>query len=229
MPDIRLPDGSVRQFDEPVSGLDLAASIGSGLAKAAVAVRVNGEMRDLTRLIDSDAEVAVVARESDEGLELLRHDAAHVWPRRCRSCSPVRRSPSAPRSRTASTTTSSANEPFTPDDLAAIEETHGRRSSTATRRSSARSGTGMTRRLLSREGETSRPRMGRRAAGAMRSRLYRQGDWLDSVPRPHLPSTGKLRKAFKLMQVSPAPIGVATPATRSCSASTAPRGATTRS
>ena len=78
MPNITLPDGSDRQFDNAVSGAEIAASIGEGLARAAVAVRVNGGLWDLTRAIEDDATVEIVVRDSDDGIELLRHDAAHV-------------------------------------------------------------------------------------------------------------------------------------------------------
>ncbi|MDD3289057.1 MAG: TGS domain-containing protein, partial [Alphaproteobacteria bacterium] len=75
---ITLPDGSVREFPSPVTGADLAASIGAGLAKAAMAVKVDGEMRDLTRVIDRDAKVEIITRKSAEALELIRHSTAHV-------------------------------------------------------------------------------------------------------------------------------------------------------
>ena len=75
---ITLPDGSARQFDQAVSGAELAADIGPGLAKAALAVRVDGELRDLSLSIEKDAEVAIITSKSEEALELLRHDAAHV-------------------------------------------------------------------------------------------------------------------------------------------------------
>ena len=75
---VTLPDGSRRPFDGPPSGGEVAASIGPGLAKAAIAVKVDGEVRDLARPIESDAAVEIVTRRSDEALELIRHDAAHV-------------------------------------------------------------------------------------------------------------------------------------------------------
>ncbi|MHB8236807.1 MAG: TGS domain-containing protein, partial [Acidithiobacillus ferrivorans] len=78
MPDIQLPDGSHRQFPEPLSGLALAQAIGSGLAKAAVAMRVNGRLKDLSTMLDQDAEVAIVTRESADGLEVIRHSTAHL-------------------------------------------------------------------------------------------------------------------------------------------------------
>jgi threonyl-tRNA synthetase len=78
MPVITLPDGAKRAFDHPVSGAELAAAIGPGLAKAALALKVDGEMKDLATTLDRDAAVAIVTRKSPEALELLRHDAAHV-------------------------------------------------------------------------------------------------------------------------------------------------------
>ena len=76
---ITLPDGSVRNFDGPVTGAALAADIGPGLAKAALAVKVDGELRDLSRTIETDAGVEIVTRDHEDALELLRHDAAHVF------------------------------------------------------------------------------------------------------------------------------------------------------
>ena len=78
MPKITLPDGSVQEFDAATRGAEIAASIGKSLARDAVAVRVDGELWDLNRDIDADAAVEIITRESDDGLELLRHDAAHV-------------------------------------------------------------------------------------------------------------------------------------------------------
>src|SRR6201999_663902 len=78
MINISLPDGSVRQFDKPVSGADIAASIGPGLAKAALAVRIDGKMKDLATVVDRDAKIGIVTSKDPDALELLRHDAAHV-------------------------------------------------------------------------------------------------------------------------------------------------------
>ena len=75
---ITLPDGSKKEFDGPISGMEVAASIGVGLAKAALAVVVDGAQWDLDRTIEADASIAIITRDSDEGLELLRHDCAHV-------------------------------------------------------------------------------------------------------------------------------------------------------
>src|SRR6266566_2262223 len=75
---VTLPDGRRREFPGPVTGAELAAAIGPGLARAAVAVKIDGRPRDLAALIDHDASVAIITRDSPEGIEILRHDAAHV-------------------------------------------------------------------------------------------------------------------------------------------------------
>ena len=75
---VALPDGGARSFDRPVTGADVAADVGPGLAKAAIAVRVDGEVRDLHRPLDGDAGIEILTRRSAEALELIRHDAAHV-------------------------------------------------------------------------------------------------------------------------------------------------------
>src|SRR5260370_9030543 len=80
MINISLPDGSVRSFEKPVSGADIAASIGPGLAKAALALRVDGKMVDLSSIVDHDAKIGIVTSPDPQALELLRHDAAHVLP-----------------------------------------------------------------------------------------------------------------------------------------------------
>ena len=81
---ITLPDGSVRQFDGPITGAELAADIGPGLAKAALAIKIDDELIDLSRSIDCDSTVEIITRKSDDALELIRHDAAHVMARSTR-------------------------------------------------------------------------------------------------------------------------------------------------
>ena len=78
MPTLSLPDGAARSFDVPVTGADLAASIGPGLAKAALLVEVDGELRDLSRPIEDDAAVRVITARDEDALEVIRHDAAHL-------------------------------------------------------------------------------------------------------------------------------------------------------
>ena len=123
MINISLPDGSVRKFDKPVSGAEIAASIGPGLAKAALALRVDGKMvrprpRRRPRRQDRHRDVDATPRRWSCCATTRRT----CWPRRCRNSIPARRSRSARRPRTASITTSCASEPFSPEDFAKIEQ-----------------------------------------------------------------------------------------------------------
>ena len=228
---ITLPDGSTRRYPGPVTGQQIAADIGPGLAKAALAVKVDGVLRDLMREIPRDARVEIVTRDSEEALDLLRHDCAHVMAEAVQELYPG-----------------------TPDHLRSgnrrrlllrfrpqravhagrFREDRGAgctRSSTATRRSCAKSGTARERGRAFREDrrDPTRPSMSATLPAGEDITIYRQGDWLDLCLGPHLPSTGKLGKAFKLMKLSGAYWRGDPQRTRSCSASTAPAGATRRS
>ena len=109
MPAIRLPDGSVRQFEHPVSVHDVAASIGAGLARAALAGRVDGKLVDTRFVIDHDADLAIVTDKDADGVDILRHSTAHLLAYAVKTLFPERRSPSDRRSKTASTTTSATS------------------------------------------------------------------------------------------------------------------------
>jgi threonyl-tRNA synthetase len=122
---ITLPDGSVRNFDKPVSGAELAASIGPGLAKAALALVVNGEKKDLAHVIGGDAAVAIVTRDSEGALELLRHDAAHVMAEAVQELYPGVQVTFGPSTEDGFYYDFYREEPFTPDDLVKIEKRMG--------------------------------------------------------------------------------------------------------
>src|SRR5690606_9025788 len=122
MPNIRLPDGSVRQFDGAVTGVEIAGGIGKGLARDAIAIRVNGALWDLAREIEDDASVAIITRDSEEGLELLRHDAAHVLAEAVKELWPETQVTIGPAREDGCYYDFARGEPFTPEDLAAIEE-----------------------------------------------------------------------------------------------------------
>ena len=122
MPKITLPDGSERQYDNAITGAAIAAGIGEGLARAAVAVRVNGELWDLTRDIDDDATVEIVVRDSDDGVELLRHDAAHVLAEAVKELWPETQVTIGPAIENGFYYDFAREEPFTEDDLATIEQ-----------------------------------------------------------------------------------------------------------
>ncbi|NNL64379.1 MAG: TGS domain-containing protein, partial [Woeseiaceae bacterium] len=121
MPTITLPDGSSRQYDDAISGAKIAEGIGAGLARAAVAVRVNGELWDLTRDIESDANIEIVVRDSDDGVELLRHDAAHVLAEAVKELWPETQVTIGPAVENGFYYDFARDEPFSTDDLNKIE------------------------------------------------------------------------------------------------------------
>ncbi|ALE17683.1 Threonyl-tRNA synthetase [Altererythrobacter epoxidivorans] len=205
---ISLPDGSVREMEQGSTPADVAAAIGPGLAKAAIAARVDGELRDINRPFDGDAELALVtSRDEEDALELARHDYAHVlaeavqalWPGTQITFGPATDDGfyydvKAPESR----------DPFSMDDLPAIEEKM---------REIIRADKPLTREVWSRqqlidkweaEGEVFKAEWARELPEGEELTVYRSGeDWLDMCRGPHLASTGKLDPdAFKLMRVA---------------------------
>ena len=199
---ITLPDGSVREFDGPITGAALAADIGPGLAKAALAVEVDGELRDLSRDIDKDATVAIVTVRDDQALELLRHDAAHVFAEAVQELYPGTQITFGPATEDGFYYDFHRNEPFTPDDFEAME---------ARMREIVDRDETITREIWDRAEAIAHFEAANEAFKAehigtidadAEISIYRQGDWLDLCTGPHLPSTGKLGKAFKLMKLA---------------------------
>ena len=203
MPNITLPDGSVRQFANATSGAEIAASIGKSLARDAVALRVNGELYDLSRSIDADVAIEVVTRESPDGLELLRHDAAHVLAEAVKELWPDTQVTIGPAIENGFYYDFARAEPFTEDDLSRIEERMQQivdRDELIVREVWERD---EAVRVLSRHRRRpTRPRSSQAFRPTSRITLYRQGEFIDLCRGPHLPSTGKLGKAFKLTRVS---------------------------
>ena len=199
---VTLPDGKEREFAGPVSGAEIAAAIGPGLAKAAIAIRVDGRVRDLAAPIDHDAAVAIVTRDAPEGLEILRHDAAHVMAEAVKELYPEAQVTFGPATDTGFYYDFARAEPFTPEDLARIEERM---------RAIVRRDEKITREVWDRDdaraffagiGEIYKAEyIGEIPAGEEIS-LYRQGGFVDLCTGPHLPSTGHLGQAFKLMNVA---------------------------
>ena len=122
MINISLPDGSVRKFDKPVSGADIAAAIGPGLVKAALAVRVDGKLKDLSSVVDHDAKIGIVTSRDPEALELLRHDAAHVLAQAVQELYPGTQITFGPATEDGFYYDFVRAEPFTPEDFAKIEQ-----------------------------------------------------------------------------------------------------------
>jgi len=202
MPNITLPDGSVRQFDAATTGADIAASIGEGLARAAVAVKIDGEMYDLTRDIDSDVQLEIITRDSDDGLELLRHDAAHVLAEAVKELWPETQVTIGPAIENGFYYDFAREEPFTEDDLAVIENRMQEivdRDETIEREEWDRDEAVEFFRGI---GEAYKAEIIGSIPAGESITLYRQGEFIDLCRGPHLPSTGKLGKAFKLTHVS---------------------------
>ncbi len=202
MPTITLPDGSEKQFDAVTRGAEIAASIGKSLARDAVAVRVDGELWDLTRDIEDDAAVEIITRESDEGVELLRHDAAHALAEAVKELWPDTQVTIGPAIENGFYYDFSREEPFTEDDLQVIEA----RMKEIVDRDEA-----IEREVWDRDeavaffrgiGEEYKAEIIASIPAGESITLYRQGDFIDLCRGPHLPSTGKLGKAFKLTHVS---------------------------
>ncbi|MDH5621022.1 MAG: threonine--tRNA ligase [Gammaproteobacteria bacterium] len=202
MPKITLPDGSVRQFDTSVSGKDVAASIGAGLAKAAVAVRVDGQLWDLTRSIEDDAKLEILTRDSEAGLELLRHDAAHVLAEAVKELWPDTQVTIGPAIENGFYYDFARKEAFTDADLETIE---------ARMKEIVDRDEPIVREVWERDkaaaffrgiGEAYKAEIIESIPSDEDLTLYRQGDFIDLCRGPHLPSTGSLGKAFKLTRVS---------------------------
>ena len=202
MPKITLPDGSVRSFDATTTGAEVASSIGKSLARDAVAVRADGHLWDLSRDIESDAAVDIVTRDTDDGLELLRHDAAHVLAEAVKELWPDTQVTIGPAIENGFYYDFAREEPFTEDDLEVIEK----RMQDIVDRDEA-----IDREVWARDeavkffrsiGEEYKAEIIESIPSDEALTLYRQGNFIDLCRGPHLPSTGKLGKAFKLTRVS---------------------------
>ncbi len=201
MPVITLPDGSRREFDHPVSLMEVAASIGTGLAKAALAGRVDGKLVDLSWVIDGDAEVAIVTGRDVEGVEIIRHSTAHLLAQAVKSLFPSAQVTIGPVVDNGFYYDFSYERPFTPDDLAAIErkmEELAAQSLPVERREMPRDEAVD---FFLRQGECYKAEIIRDIPADQPISLYRQGDFIDLCRGPHVPDTGRL-KAFKLMKIA---------------------------
>ncbi|WP_374384615.1 threonine--tRNA ligase [Dongia sp.] len=199
---ITLPDGAKREFPGPVTGTELAASIGPGLAKAALAIKFDGKVRDLSTVIAADAKVEIVTRTHTDALELLRHDCAHVLAEAVQELFPGTQITFGPSTENGFYYDFFRNEPFSVEDFAAIEK----KMKEIVDRDEA-----ITREIWTRDqaveyfktiGERFKAEWIGEIPADEDISIYRQGKWLDLCTGPHLPSTGKLGKAFKLMKVA---------------------------
>jgi len=203
MVNVTLPDGSVRPFEGPVTVAQVASSIGAGLAKAALAGRVDGKLVDTSHVIDADAQLSIVTAKDAEALDLIRHDAAHVMAQAVQELYPGTQVTIGPSIEDGFYYDFAREQPFTPDDLVAIEKRMDeivKRDLPIQREVWERED---AKRAFAALGETYKVQIIDEVipAGEELS-IYRQGDWFDVCRGPHLPSTGKLPRAFKLMKLA---------------------------
>ena len=199
---LTLPDGSVREFPGPVTGFDVAAEIGSGLAKAALAIRLDGEMRDLATEITQDGELSVVTAKDEDALELIRHDAAHILAQSVQELFPGTQVTIGPAIENGFYYDFAREEPFSTEDFEAIEKRMADIIDQDLK---------IERQVWDRNeaidyfksiGEAYKAEIIQDLPENEMITVYRQGEWLDLCRGPHLPSTGKLPKAFKMMKLA---------------------------
>ena len=201
MPKIRLPDGAVKAFDVPVTVADVAAAIGPGLAKAALAGKVDGKLVDTSHVIDRDAALAIVTDKDADGLEVLRHSTAHLLAYAVKELFPDAQVTIGPVIEDGFYYDFSYKRPFTPEDLEAIEKKMAEL---------AKKDEPVTRRVMPRDdavayfkaqGEHYKAEIIASIPGGDEISLYAEGRFTDLCRGPHVPSTGRLR-IFKLMKVA---------------------------
>lgn len=202
MPTLTFPDGNIRDYASGVTALEVAKSISSGLAKKVLAVKLDGELLDASRPITTDAKIELVTAKDPEGLELIRHDASHVMAEAVQELFPGTQVTIGPVIDNGFYYDFHREEPISEDDFAAIEKKMAF--------------------IINRNDKFERVEMDRTEAIAMFKEMgehfkaeliedlpesetitvYKQGKWFDLCRGPHLPSTGKIGKAFKLMKVA---------------------------
>ena len=201
MPNIRLPDGAVKGFSGPVTVAEIAKAIGPGLARAALAAKVNGKLVDTSYVIGGDAQLAIVTEKDKDGLEVIRHSTAHLLAQAVKELYPEAQVTIGPVIEDGFYYDFAYQRPFTPEDLAAIE---------AKMTELANADQKVNRRVMPRDeavkffrnlGEIYKAEIIAGIPDKEAISLYGQGNWVDLCRGPHVPSTGKL-KAFKLTKVA---------------------------
>ena len=201
MPTITLPDGSQRSFDKPVTVMDVAADIGPGLAKAALAGKVAGKLVDTSYLIENDQELSIITERDEEGVDVIRHSTAHLLAQAVKSLYPDAQVTIGPVIDDGFYYDFAYKPGFGPDDLIAIEKKM---------EELANSNFEVTRSVMKREqaveffrnmGEEYKAKIIEDIPKGEELSLYKQGEFIDLCRGPHVPNTGKL-KAFKLMKLA---------------------------
>lgn len=198
---VTLPDGSQRQFDHPVSIHDIAYDIGAGLARAALAGKVNGKLVDTSHVINDDAEVAIVTDRDEEGLDIIRHSTSHLMAQAVKQLYPEAQVTIGPVIEDGFYYDFSYPEGFTPDDLQKIEKRMEElvKEDLPVRREEISRDAGID--MFRDMGEIYKAEILEDIPKDETLSVYRQGDFVDLCRGPHVPSTGKL-KAFKLMKLA---------------------------
>jgi len=201
LPNITLPDGSVKSYPGPVTVAEVAQSIGAGLARAALAGKVDGKLVDLGFRIGADAEVSIVTGKSPEGLEILRHSTSHLMAQAVQELYPGAQVTIGPVIENGFYYDFSYKRPFTPEDLAAIEKRMAEivKKDLPVHRRTMRRDEAV--KFFESIGEKYKAEIIAAIPEKEEISLYGQGDWIDLCRGPHVPSTGKL-KVFKLMRVA---------------------------
>lgn len=199
---LTLPDGAKREFEAPLDGLALAKSISTSLAKKALALKLNGELVDLSTVLDKDSEVAVITAADAEGVEIIRHDAAHIMAEAVQELFPGTQVTIGPVIENGFYYDFARDEPFSLNDLEKIE---------AKMHEIVKRDEPIVREVWERKeavkhfmeiGEKYKAEIIESIPGDEPITIYRQGQWKDLCRGPHLPSTGKLGKAFKLTKLA---------------------------
>ena len=199
---LTLPDGATQQFDKPLTGIAFAESISKSLAKKALALKINGEAVDLATVIDSDCEIAVLTASDEEGVDLMRHDCAHILAEAVQELFPDTQVTIGPVIKNGFYYDFARETPFSLDDLEKIE---------SRMRDIVDRDEEIIREVWNRDeaiahfrdiGEIYKADIIASIPAGEDVSVYRQGDWKDLCRGPHLPSTGKLGKAFKLTKLA---------------------------
>jgi threonyl-tRNA synthetase len=199
---LTFPDGARREFPKGITGLDIAKGISPSLAKRTVAMALDGTLTDLSDPIEHDAKIEFVNRDDPRALELIRHDAAHVLAEAVQSLWPGTQVTIGPVIENGFYYDFFRNEPFTPDDLPAIEKRMREiiaRDAPFTKEVWSRE---KTKEVFRDKGEAFKVELVDAIPGDEPIKIYKQGEWFDLCRGPHMTSTGKIGNAFKLMKVA---------------------------
>jgi threonyl-tRNA synthetase len=199
---VTFPDGARREFSPGISGLEIAKGISPSLAKRTVAMALDGVVTDLSDKLEHDAKIEFIARTDPRALELIRHDCAHVLAEAVQTLWPGTQVTIGPVIENGFYYDFFRNEPFTPEDFAAIEKKMREiiaKDKPFTKEVWSRED---TKQVFADRGENFKVELVDAIPADQQIKIYKQGDWFDLCRGPHMTSTGKIGNAFKLMKVA---------------------------